>query len=156
MRSRISKLFFAGSVILIAAASTDTTHPRPFTDPCSLVTSAQVIGIIGVGFAAGKAIGTQGCSWTATEMLKGKRPTITLVLKDGSEYAGMKNSLPGIKQIALSGVGDDAFYDDFGEFFSLGVKKGSVAFIVRLYGIPDGDTQRAMEKSFALDVVAKL
>lgn len=156
MNSGPSKLLLAGIVIVLAAARTSTAHAHPFIDPCTSLTPAEVKAIFGVKVGAGVAIGTHGCSWTATEKLDGKMPTVTVVLKDGGEYAGMKSSLPGIPQTALSGVGDDAFYDDFGALFSLGVKKGNVAFIVRLYGVADKNTQKAMEKAVALDVVAKL
>jgi hypothetical protein len=36
------------------------------------------------------------------------------------------------------------------------VKKGDVVFIVRIYGVHDPDKQMAIEKSLALDIVAKL
>jgi hypothetical protein len=36
------------------------------------------------------------------------------------------------------------------------VKKGRLSFTLRIYGVPDSATQKALEKSLALDVLARL
>jgi hypothetical protein len=68
----------------------------------------------------------------------------------------MKTPLPGSAKTSVSGVGDDAVYATFGSLTTLAVKKGKIAFVVRLYGVPGQAKQMAIEKSLALDIVAKL
>ena len=64
----------------------------------------------------------------------------------------MKTPLPGVAKTTVSGIGDDA---TLGRQASPSVKKGKVVFIVRLYGVPGQAKQVAMEKSLAVDVLAK-
>jgi hypothetical protein len=68
----------------------------------------------------------------------------------------MKTPLPGVTKAPVSGIGDDAVFTTIGGLTTPSVKKGKIAFIVRLYGVPGQAKQMAVEKSLAVDVLAKL
>jgi len=63
---------------------------------------------------------------------------------------------PGITKAAVSGVGDDALEMSMGPLTSLFVKKGSVTFMVRVYGVPDNAQQLTIEKPIAQTVAGHL
>ena len=56
----------------------------------------------------------------------------------------------------MSGVGDDAIAMSLGPLTTLFVKKGSVTFMVRVYGVPDPTKQLAIEKPIAQAVANHL
>jgi hypothetical protein len=126
------------------------------SDPCALLTPAQVSGVLGGTVGKGEPIGSTGCAWATPPQGTAPYLRATLSLWDGSAFAGMKAPLPGIKNEPAPGIGDDAVYATVGSLTTLSVKKGNVAFVVRLYGVHDQARQMAMEKALALDVIAKL
>jgi hypothetical protein len=81
---------------------------------------------------------------------------LTVELLKGQAFASIKTPLPGIKMTPVSGVGDEEVYATVGSLTTLSVKKAEVVFVVRLYGVPGQDKQMAIEKSLALDILAKL
>jgi hypothetical protein len=64
--------------------------------------------------------------------------------------------LPGIARVPESGIGDAAMYTIAGPYASLGVRKGAVTVIIRMYGVHDLAKQKTLEKSLAADAIAKL
>jgi hypothetical protein len=147
-----------GTVCALAAGSARAAQADAASDPCALLTPAEVSTVVGATVAAGQPIGTTGCSWTATTPTHPTGPKVmaTLSLMDGAAYAGMKAAPTRMTKTTLSGVGDDAFYATAVALTTLSVKKGAVTFVVRLYGVQGNDKQMAMEKALALDVLAKL
>jgi hypothetical protein len=125
------------------------------SDPCKLLTPAEVSGIVGVTVTAGQPMGTNSCQWGAQDASKSS-VRATLRLMDLQGFTSMEKPLAGVTKATASGIGDGAIYSTLGNLVTLSVKKGKVAFAVRLYGVPDADKQMAMEKSLALDVVARL
>jgi len=122
-------------------------------DPCSLLTADQVKAVFGVAVDAGAPISKTACLWKASGTA---RQRATVALEPGDSWEKLKVSLPTAPKKPLSGVGDDAFYENFGAFSSLGVKKGNTVFIIRVYGVDAVDKQEAYEKALAVDVVKKL
>ena len=150
-------------MVLIAGVVCGLTAvgPRPAAaqlpaDPCAVLTPAQVSGILGGTVAKGDPIGSTGCAWATAVQENIPYLRATLSFLDGSAFAGMKTPAPGVKQTAASGIGDDAFYATVGSLTTLSVKKGTVVFVVRIYGVHDQAAQMKMEKALALDVIAKL
>lgn len=71
-------------------------------------------------------------------------------------FTNAKTPVKGITKTPVSGVGDDAYYITTpGLGTGLNVKKGNSAFQIRVNGFPVDQT-KAMEKTLALDVLAKL
>ena len=100
----------------------------------------------------GKKINATACAWSAVNA----KVKMTIALWEATGFERMKAPIAGITKTPIAGLGDDAFYAKVGQFMVLNVKKGDVVFIVRIYGIRDPDKQMAIEKSLALDIVAKL
>jgi hypothetical protein len=67
----------------------------------------------------------------------------------------MKAAFPTVPKKPAS-VGDDAFYENWGTYSTLGVKKGGTVFIVKVYGVDATDKQEQFEKALALDVIKHL
>ena len=134
---------------------TRVASAAPPTNACSLLTAAQVSAIVGAPVGAGSPLipsSPKECQWRATAA--GSKIRVQLFLKDARAFALAKMPLQGIAKVAVSGIGDEAVYST-GPVLS--VKKGNVVFDVHVlsYGLPE-DKAKAMEKSLALDVLAKL
>src|SRR5499425_372017 len=82
-----------------AAAAAPPTPPAP----CTLLTPAEVSGVLGGTFGAGQPIGTTGCSWTAEK----PHMIVTVSLWPPTEWDRMKASaLPGTTNTPAPGLGD--------------------------------------------------
>jgi hypothetical protein len=157
MDSRHRMGFVIGTACALAACISGTAYADASSDPCALLTPGQVSTAVGTTVAAGQPIGTTGCSWTATTPNPaGPKVMATISILDAAGYEGLKTEPTRFTRTPLSGVGDDAVYATGVALTTLSVKKGVVAFIVRVYGVQGTDKQMAMEKALALDVLAKL
>ncbi len=145
-----------GIVFVLDAASARTAFARAATDPCAMLTQAQISGIVGMTVGAGEPIGTSGCQWAAAPKPNTTVPRVTLQLWDAQAFTDFQTPLPGVTKTAASGIGEDAVYATVGSLTTLSVKKGSVAFVVRLYGVRGQASQMDMEKALALDVLPNL
>jgi hypothetical protein len=150
----LSVLLFS-IVCFLAAFNAPTGHAQAPSDPCTLLTQAQVSAVLGVTVGPGQPIATTGCEWSAQQP-SSSNARVTVSFWGGEAFAGMKTPLPRVTKTPVSGVGDDAVYATVGSLTTLSVKKGKVAFVVRIYGVPGQDKQMAIEKSLALDILAKL
>jgi hypothetical protein len=147
-----------GIVCAFAAGSARAAYADAPSDPCALLTPAQISTVVGATVAAGQPIGATGCSWTATAPTNrpGPKVMVTISLMDVARYDSLKTAPTRFRGTPLSGVGDDAVYATAVALTTLSVKTGAVAFIVRLYGVQGTDKQMAMEKALALDMLVKL
>jgi hypothetical protein len=152
MKSNFSRHFTIACLCASAVLGSKTAAAQ--AAPCSLLTSAQVTAAVGVTVGAAQPIATTGCSWSGPHMM------VTLSLGDGNKWEQMKAPLPGTSRTPISGFGDDAFISTLGpasgkQFATLSVKKGSTAYVFKVYGgtVPE---QMTMEKTLAANVLAKL
>jgi hypothetical protein len=153
MKSNYSRHFIIACICVSAALGSKTAAAQSAA-PCSLLTSAQVTAAVGVNVGAAQPIAITGCSWSAPHMI------VTVSLWDGSKWDQMKTPAPGMNRTAVSGLGDDAFYTTMGpasgkQFATLSVKKGSTAYLLKVYG-PNLTDQMSMEKTLAGNVLANL
>jgi hypothetical protein len=124
------------------------------SDPCAQVTAAQVSTALGETVDAGKQGPTVTCTWVANTP---KHQIVTLMYSPPGDWNTRKTrQLPGATKAPVAGVGDDAIAETLGNLLTLFVKKGSVTFMVRVYGVPDPAGQLAIEKPIALAVAGKL
>lgn len=151
-----SKLVLTISILaMLILASGRTAFAAPPTNACSLVTAAEVSAVVGTSVGSGTPLfptDKKVCRWRGAEI------QVQLFLKDAQAFARAKMAFPGKIVVAAGGIGDDAVYTSGeGTPAVLSVKKGDVAFDVHVlkYGLPD-DKVKAMEKTLALDVLAKL
>jgi hypothetical protein len=104
---------------------------RAATEPCKLLSQAQVSAALGVNVGAGVPIGTTGCSWTSEK----PHQIVTVSLWPPTEWNRMKASpLPGSSTTPTSGLGDDAFYTTVAQYTVLYVKKGQTVYLFKVYG----------------------
>jgi hypothetical protein len=150
----------AGALLFICAASPAWAHPpTPPSDACSLLTQAQVSAVLGVSVGAGQRLVSTSpllCGWEQPggSIANSKRVVVAIIKID--QFTHEKTPLPGIIETSASGLGDEAHYMTTPGFGTgLSVKKGSFAFKVRVYGY-SLDQTKAMEKTLAQDVLAKL
>jgi hypothetical protein len=126
---------------------------RAATEPCKLLTAAQVGDALGATFGAGEPIGTTGCSWTSQK----PHIIVTVSLWPPTEWDRIKaGSLPGTTTTPVSGLGDDAFYATVAQYTVLYVKKGQTVFLFKVYGVQDKTKQMSAEKALALDALKQL
>jgi hypothetical protein len=141
----------------LGVLSLSAVHAAPaLPNPCALLTAKEISGVVGPTFGASSAIGATGCSWTAPTGKGSPNVTVTLVVQDASLWAKATAPLPGIARVPESGIGDAAIYTIAGPYASLGVRKGAVTVIIRMYGVHDLAKQKTLEKSLAADAIAKL
>jgi hypothetical protein len=61
-----------------------------------------------------------------------------------------------VSQTQVPSLGDNAFVNVMGGFASLGVRKGTSVFVIKVYGFNDPAKQIAIEKTLAAAVLAKM
>ena len=152
MDSKHAIVLVVGVVCGLAAGGSRQAYAKTPPAPCALLTVDEVSAALGAKVNAGDPIATTGCSWTVPN----PHTIVTVSLWPGDAFAGMKMPLANITRTSVSGVGDDAVLTNVGNFISLSVKKGGVAFIVRVYGVPDQAKQATIEKTLALAVAGRL
>ena len=124
------------------------------TEPCKLLTPAEIGGALGATFGAGEPIGTTGCSWTSAT----PHMIVTVSLWPPAEWDRIKagGGLPGSKTTPVSGLGDDAFYTTVAQYVVLYVKKGQTVYLFKVYGVKDPAKQMSAEKTLAGDALKRL
>lgn len=143
--------FLFGSAIALLAAP---------SDPCALLTAAQVSAALGATVSAGKPLASTVCQWqqegkTGIESLK---LDVTMITPD--RFARMKSVTIGTVT-AAAGIGDDAYYSTLktGSTITttLNVKKGNTAVVIRVFGGKKPvEEYQAKEKALAQAILPKL
>jgi hypothetical protein len=139
----------------VGAAPRATLAAAP-TDPCSLLTTAEVSAALGVTVPAPKPPG-KICRWAPADSKPGG-PAVVLTLQDAQafEFAKAPASSANVTKTPVSGIGDDAVFNTIGVVTAmLMVKKGETYFEVHVYGFPVEET-KARETTLAREVVARL
>lgn len=153
MKTKYLNVNAIGAVCALIAGSASVAHAQASPDRCALLTSATVSAAAGVDVAAGKPIATTGCSWESA-----KPHVIVTVSFPGPAMSGVftKTPTPGVTSAHSGGIGDDAVYVTAVGLTTLYVKHAKTIVMFRVYGIPDHDKQKSIEKTLALDVLKKL
>jgi hypothetical protein len=133
------------------------------TDPCSLLTQAQVSAVLGTSVEPAKRLAPSMCGWSAPNQpnsANGKK--VALVMREARAFGFAKTPVvSGVTTAPANGVCDDAVYsfasgNKSGLATALYVKKGATYFAVHVYGFPDQAKAMAMEKTLAVDACSKL
>jgi hypothetical protein len=154
--------FVIVSLFILFVCGSRAAYAAP-TNPCSLLTPAQVSAVLGVNVGEGQHPASTLCEWSVPGQSGPgtKRVTVTIQDPRAFEYAKMPVG-GGITKTPASGIGDDAVYGTTPKFAAvLTVKKGDVVFVVRVYGFPIDpgkplDDVQAKEKTLALEILSKL
>jgi hypothetical protein len=165
MDSKHSIAWAIGVLCLLAACDSRAAYGAPPSDPCSLLTPAQVSAVLDAQVGAGKRVAPTLCDWRALGQpmgMKAKSVMITLLDARGFAATKMQLNVKGITKVPVSGVGDEAVYGTTAGLGStLSVKKGDIYFVVRVNGFPfdkakGADEVEAKEKTLALQILSKV
>ncbi len=140
--------------------STADQSNSPATNPCFLLTSAQVGAALGVSVGAGveSGVNAPSCNWQSAD---GSATAVLNYPEDTSQVCTITPALQGdtaIKLVHVSGLGTAACYTELGTIQAmLDVSKGSKAFSIGA-GLANGSQQQseAAEKALALEVLAQI
>jgi len=148
----------------LALSSAQAAYPGgSATNPCSLLTQAQVSAVLGTNVEPAKQVTPGMCGWSAPNQpnsINAKK--IALVMSNARAFGFAKTPVVSSeKSEPANGVCDDAAYsfpagNKSGLATALFVKKGNSYFAVHVYGFPDQVKAMAMEKTLALDACSKL
>lgn len=156
MKSKQRMVMIVSMALAVTGYAGRVASAAARVDQCTLLTPAQIDSVIAGNFAAGQAIGTTGCSWSATQQVGMKKPIVTVSLWPGNDWTKLQAPLPGVTKSSVSGLGDGAMSATIGGLTSLYVLKGSTIFLVKIYGIPGEDKQESIEKTLAGDVLKRM
>ena len=153
-----SKLKFAATILIVVLGGRRVAHATPPSDPCSLLTQAQVNAVLGVNVDPAKQVAPTMCGWSALNQPK----KVAVLISNARAFGFAKTPVVDSEQaVAANGICDSAVYSfptgmKSGPATSLFVKKGSFYFTVHVYGFADQAKTMAMEKTLALDACSKL
>jgi hypothetical protein len=141
-----------------AAVSTVLVAWRAPADTCSLLTQTEASSVLGLPLLAGVHGGApQNCSWVESPGPNFTNKRIDLTLLDANGFDIGKTPVPKMTKTPVSGIGDDAYYSEGYTLTSLSVKKGNTAFVILVkFGTWSTDQRKAMEKTLAQDILARL
>lgn len=154
----ISKMEFAATILAVVLGAGEVAQAAPPTDPCSLLTQAQVSSVLGVNVDPGKRLAPTMCGWSAPNQPK----KVAVLISNARAFEFAKTPvIESEKAVPGNGICDDAAYsfptgERSGSATSLFVKKGGSYFTVHVYGFPDQAKTMAMEKTLALNACSKL
>ncbi len=153
-----------GVLCLFVACDSRAAYGAPPSDPCSLLTPAQVSAVLGVQAGPGKRLASTLCDWRMPAQPGMKAKSVIITLLDARGFAATKTQLNvmGITKVPVSGIGDEAVYGTTSGLGStLSVKKGDFYFVVHVNGFPfdkakGADETEAKEKTLALEILSKV
>jgi hypothetical protein len=153
MQSNHAALVAAFVALLIATGAQHVGAQAP-GNSCAQITAAKVSSALGETVSAGRQGPPPTCTWEANTP---KHEVVTLMYSPPGDWNTRKTrQMPGVGMSPVSGVGDDALAMSMGTLTTLFVKKGSVTFMVRVYGVPDPARQLAIETPIAKQVASQL
>lgn len=128
-------------------------------DACKLLTQAQVAAALATPMDTAKRVLSSSprmCGWSEPGGATIENKRVTLTLSTTKSHDAGKQPFQGITKTPVGGIGDDAYYvTASGLGTALNVKKGAEAFSISVKGKFTIDQVKAMEKTLALEVLAK-
>ncbi len=164
MNSKLTGAAIIGAIFVFSLCSSQPAYAGgPATDPCSLITQAQVSAVLGVNVDPAKRVTPTMCGWSAPNQPNSTNAKkVALVISNAHAFGFAKTPVVSSETAApANGVCDDAVYSfptgtKSGSATALFVKKGGTYFAVHVYGFPDQAKAMAMEKTLAVDACSKL
>jgi hypothetical protein len=157
--SLVSSAFLCASSL----CSSPTAYAVPPSEPCSLLTQAQVSAALGIEVEAAQHIAPTLCQWSAPNQpnsINGKKVVLSISNERAWGYAKTP-VVSSVTTMPASGICDDAVYTTIkgvtpGLGTALYLKKGNSYFVIQVYGFPDQAKAMAMEKTLATQACSKL
>ena len=146
-------------LILCCGAARSAAAPLP-TDACALLTLEQINATLEAKLVAGEHIvpsNTLLCGWSEPGGATITNKRVLLSITNPQKYEIGKTPIKGIDKTPVNGIGDDAFYTTAsGLGTTLSVKKGDFCFNLSVKGNFPPEKVKAIEKTLAQVVLAKL
>lgn len=140
---------------LFVAGTWQAASAAPPTDACALLTPAQVRAVLGVTVGDGQHL-FPSSSTLCGYGRPGAPKRVVVALISVTMFTQEKTPIEGIKKEAVAGLGDEAhFITTPGIGTGLSVRKGNVAFKVRVYGFAPEQVKQK-EKTLVGEALAKL
>jgi len=163
MDSKYSSLVAFTFLCILSFCGSRAAYAVPPTDPCSLLTQAQVSAVLGVSVETAQHVAPTLCQWSAPNQpnsMNAKKVALTISNERAFGYAKTP-VVKSVKTIPASGICEDAVYAltpgvTPGLGIALYVKKGASYFVVHVYGFPDQTKAMDMEKTLATQACSKL
>jgi len=163
MDAKHSAGWLAGVLCIVIVSSSRMAYGAPPSDPCSLLTQAQVSAVLGTSVEPAQRIAPRLCQWSVPNQpnsMNAKKVAVTISDERAFGYAKTP-VVKSVKTTPASGICDDAVYAFTpgvtpGLGTSLYVKKGDSYFVVHVYGFPEQAKAMAMEKTLAIEACSKL
>ena len=163
MDSKHSFRIFVVLACTFSVCSFREAYGADSTDPCSVLTQAQVSAMLGTTVQTPKRVAPKLCEWSAPNQpnsMNAKKVTLTISDERAFGYAKAP-IISSVKTMPASGICDDAVYTVTpgvtpGLGISLYVKMGNSYFVIHVYGFPDKAKAMTMEKTLAGEACAKL
>ena len=158
MRTIVTNPWVMMATVLLLAPSTGTAAPP--TDPCALLTTAQVGAALGGEVGPAKPLAKTLCQWTQQGKPGAALLKLDVTLITPEHFTRLKTVTLG-KVTNVSGLGDEAFYSTFVQgrttLTTLNIKKGSAAVTIHVYGgTKPAEEYQAKEKAVAMALLPKL
>ncbi len=164
MDSKPTASVIVGTLFALALCSSRPAYAAgPATDPCSLLTQAQVSAVLGTNVDPAQRLAPAMCGWSAPNQPNStSAKKVAVVISNARAFGYAKTPIVSSEKAEpADGVCDDAAYsfpagNKSGLATALYVKKGGSYFTVHVYGFPDQAKTMSMEKTLALDACSKL
>lgn len=144
-------------LLLIPALATMAAGP---SDPCALLTPAQVSAALGGTVGSGRALTAGVCQWA--QQGKAGDPLLKLDVNviTPEHFSRLKTVTAGTVT-SVSGLGDEAFYSTLIQgrtvLTTLNVRKGATAVVIRVSGgTKSAEEYQAKEKAVAVALLPNL
>jgi hypothetical protein len=148
------------ALTLVLCGFVSSEKARAPDDACKLLTQAQVSAALATSMDAGVRVLSSSprmCGWSEPGGATIANKRVTLTLSTTRAHDAGKQPYEGITKTPVGGIGDDAYYvTASGLGTALNVKKGVEAFSLSVKGKFTVDQVKAMEKTLALEALAKL
>jgi len=130
------------------------------SDPCALLTAAQVSAALGGTVGNGKSLASAVCHWSQEGKAGDPLLKLDVTVITPEHFTRLKTVTIGTVTSA-SGLGDEAFYSTLTQghtvITTLNIRKGATAVVIRVSGgAKSADEYQAKEKAVAVALLPKL
>jgi hypothetical protein len=151
---------YATTIATLLLLFPSTSAAAPATDPCALLTTAQVSAALGGAVGPAKPLVTGVCQWTQQGKPGDVLMKLDVSLISAEHFTRLKTVTIGTVT-NVSGLGDYAFYSTFTQghttLTTLNIKKGTAAVTIRVSGgTKPAEEYQAKEKAVAVALLSKL
>ena len=149
---RTNRTALPAALISIFAALPLVGQSPPSNKACTLLTAADVSGVLGIKSRAGTPLAGSNvvCYFAADTVLDTSKRTVTvmIVTPEAFQFGKQMTANESPAERSVPGIGDEAYFVAMGSYAKLGVRKGTGAFSVT---VTRGDGKESLAQLEALE-----